>query len=111
MDDEPGTFKLRHPGGRRVKGERGLYSTLKWGSSSADYILARLERDANEGVEIAATLLAGVLTRRISAYAAGVEYGICKRREPRGGGSENMTKLCAWKMHKVLYPRPTPKPK
>jgi hypothetical protein len=106
MDDEPGAFKLRHPGGRRVKGERGVYSTLKWGSSSVDYILARLERDASEGVELAALLLEGLRSNRISVYAAGCEMGYCHRREPRGGGSENMTKLRDWQMHRVLNPRP-----
>ena len=46
MDSEPGVFKLGQHGGKRLKGQRNANGTLKRGSNSVDYIIARLERDA-----------------------------------------------------------------
>src|SRR5262245_14976898 len=109
MDSDPGPFKLGQHGGKRLKGQRGPNSTLKRGSSSAPYVLARLERDAALGCTDAAILLQGIRDHRISVFAASAEMGYCKRPQPNGRGSENMTKRREWKMHKLFHPRPDPK--
>jgi hypothetical protein len=75
-------------------------------SDQSHYVLRRLVRDAGLGVRDAAILLRGILTGQISEYAAGVEYGICKRREPTGCGSENRTRANDWAMHRLFNPRP-----
>jgi hypothetical protein len=103
MDDDPGPFKLGQHGGKRVKGERGPNSTLKRGSSSVAYIEARLARDASEGCREAAILLQGIRDGKISMYAAGCEMNYCRRREPTGRGSENVSKRIDWAMHKLLH--------
>jgi hypothetical protein len=84
-------------------------ATLKSAPDRSGYILRRLVRDAQDGVRDAAILLRGIFEGRVSKYAAGVEYGICTRREPNGRGSENVTKRNAWRMHRLFHPRPDPK--
>jgi len=73
------------------------------------YIIARLKRDANDGVKTAAILLQGICDGLISVYAAGAEMNYIRRPEVNGRGSENMTKRRDWAMHRVLNPRPDPK--
>jgi hypothetical protein len=113
-----GVVPLQAHGGRREgagrprKGQprREKPSTiLKSVPDQSGYIRRRLARDARDGVRDAAILLRGILEGRVSEYAAGVEYGICKRREPNGRGSENVTKRNDWRMHRLFYPRPDPK--
>jgi hypothetical protein len=97
--------------GRPRKGQprREKPSTiLKSVPDQSGYIRRRLARDARDGVRDAAILLRGILEGRVSEFAAGVEYGICKRREPTGRGSENVTKRNDWKMHRLFHPRPNP---
>jgi hypothetical protein len=120
MSDNFGVTPLAQHGGKRPgagrprKGEvrekprrfRGVLNN--GGSHSYAYITARLARDAQDGVKVAATLLAGIRDGRISAFAAGVEMNYCKRPEPTGRGSENMTKRRDWAMHRLLNPRPAP---
>jgi hypothetical protein len=84
-------------------------ATLKSAPDRSGYIRRRLLRDAQDGVRDAAILLRGILDGRVSEYAAGVEYGICKRREPNGRGSENMTRKRDWQMHRLFHPRPQAK--
>ena len=105
MDSDPGPFKLGQHGGKRLKGQRNANGTLKRGSNSVDYIIARLERDAREGCREAGVLLNGIRSGKISAYAAGCEMNYTRRREPNGRGSENMTKRRDWALHKLLNPR------
>jgi hypothetical protein len=102
MDSDPAPFKLGQHGGKRLKGQRGPNSTLKRGSSSGPYVLARLQRDAEEGCREAAVLLQGIHDQKISAYAAGCEMNYCRRPEPSGRGSENATKRRDWAMHKLM---------
>jgi hypothetical protein len=99
--------------GRPKKGEvrpPKIRVTLNRGSNRHDYLLARLTRDANDGVKTAAALLQGVRNGVISVYAAGAEMSYCRRREPLGTGSENAAKRRDWALHKLLRsPRPDPK--
>jgi hypothetical protein len=103
----------RRPGaGRPRKGEvrpPKIRGTLNRGSNRRDYLLARLTRDANDGVRTAATLLEGVRSGVISVYAAGAEMNYTKRAEPNGRGSENMARARDWKLHRLLNPRPQEK--
>jgi hypothetical protein len=84
-------------------------ATLKSAPDRSGYIRRRLLRDAQDGVRDAAILLRGILEGRVSEFSAGVEYGICKRREPNGRGSENRSKAVAWALHRLFYPRPQAK--
>jgi hypothetical protein len=103
MPDDLGQIaKLQPHGGKRVKGEHGDI-TLKMRGTSRAYIIARLRRDGHD------VLLAGVLSGRISAFAAGEEAGYLRRREVRGTGSQNQERARDWAMHKVLSSRPDPK--
>src|SRR5262249_11586427 len=77
-------------------------------SSSFDYIVARLARDAQDGCREAAILLDGIHRGLISAHTAGVEMNYCQRRGVTGRGSENMAKARDWTLHKLLR-RPDPK--
>jgi hypothetical protein len=119
MSDDPDVIPLGPHGGRRPgagrprKGEvrekpqriRGTLNSR--GSNSSDYIVARLARDARDGVRTAAALLEGVRSGKISAYTAGCEMNYCKRPEPLGTGSENAAKRRDWALHKLLRsPRP-----
>jgi hypothetical protein len=104
----------KRPGaGRPRKGEvrppkpQRTSDTLK--SRGGDYVVARLTRDARDGVKTAAVLLQAVRDGRVTRYAAGCEMRYLSRREPNGRGSENMTKRRDWAMHRVLNPRPDPK--
>ena len=120
MSDNFGVTPLGQHGGKRPgsgrprKGEvrekpqrsRGV---LNNGSNSYAYITARLARDAQDGVKVAATLLAGIRDGKISAFAAGCEMNYCKRPEPNGRGSENASKRRDWALHRLLNPRPDPK--
>jgi hypothetical protein len=109
-NDQGYNARLQEHGGPRVKGEQGNGRTLRQRGNSRAYVIARLERDAaNGGGRDVMTLLEGVLSGRISAFAAGVEMGYCRRREPTGRGSENVSKRLDWAMHKLLNPRPDPK--
>jgi hypothetical protein len=104
----------RRPGaGRPRKGEVRLpkkHGSLKsTGSHSVAYILGRLARDEAAGCREAGILLRGVLERRISAHAAACEMSYCRRPEPTGRGSENVTKRNDWAMHRLFNPRRDPK--
>ena len=108
MRDEFGITPLgQHGGYRRNAGrprkgqprQEKTGATLKSAPDRSGYIRRRLLRDA-------AILLRGILDGQISEYAAGVEYGICKRREPNGRGSENRSKVIAWRMHRLFHPKP-----
>ena len=81
-------------------------ATLKSAPDRSGCIRRRLLRDAQAGVRDAAILLRGILDGRVTEIAAGVEYGICKRREPNGRGSENRTKANDWRMFRLFTPRP-----
>jgi hypothetical protein len=101
----------RRPGaGRPRKGEVRLpkkHGNLKsTGSHSRAYILGRLARDAAAGCRDAAILLAGVTSQVISAHTAGCEMSYCKRAEPTGRGSPNMTKARDWALYRLFNPRP-----
>jgi hypothetical protein len=111
MPDDLGHIaRLGNHGGPRKKGEQGDDVSLRHRGNSRAYVIARLERDAaNGGGRDVMALLEGVLSGRISAFAAGVEMGYCRRREPTGRGSENVSKRLDWAMHKLLNPRPDPK--
>src|SRR5215472_10592507 len=68
----------KRPGaGRPRKGElrekRRPASDKLNSPTGSRYIIARLKRDANEGVKTAATLLEGIRDGLISPYAAGAE--------------------------------------
>jgi hypothetical protein len=119
MPDDFGIIPLGQHGGRRVGAGRPrkdqprrekTSATLKSAPDQSGYILRRLARDARDGVRDAAILLQGILDGQVTEFAAGVEYGICKRREPNGRGSENVTKRNDWRMHRLFHPRkPDPK--
>jgi hypothetical protein len=101
----------RRPGaGRPRKGEVRLpkkHGSLKsTGSHSRAYILGRLARDAAAGCRDAAILLAGVTSQTISAHTAGCEMNYCRRPEPTGRGSPNMTKARDWALYRLFNPRP-----
>ena len=100
----------KRPGaGRPRKGQphrEKTDATLKSAPDRSGYILRRLVRDAQDGVRDAATLVRGILDGQVSEFAAGVEYGICKRREPNGRGSPNVSKRNDWRMHRLFFPRP-----
>jgi hypothetical protein len=96
----PGAGRPRKGQPRREKTD----ATLKSAPDRSGYILRRLVRDAQDGVRDAAILLRGIFDGRISEYAAGCEMNYCKRREPTGRGSENMTKRLDWAMHKLFNP-------
>lgn len=90
--------------GRPRKGEVRVKKQNHRVGSSYGYILARLARDGRRD------LLEGIRSRKISAYAAGVEAGYCKRPEPRGTGSENQARARDLALHKLLSsPRLDPK--
>ena len=98
----PGAGRPRKGQPRREKTD----ATLKSAPDRSGYILRRLVRDAQDGVRDAGILLAGIRDGKITEYAAGVEYGICKRREPNGRGSENATRRNDWAMHRLFNPKP-----
>jgi hypothetical protein len=114
MSDDFGVVPLGQHGGRRPgagrprKGEtrekpqriRGTLNSR--GSNNSDYIVARLARDANDGVKTAAALLEGVRSGVITPFAAGVEMNYTKRPEPNGRGSENAARRRDWALHKLL---------
>jgi len=76
----------------------------------SDYVVARLIRDANDGVRTARLLLEGIRAGLISVYAAECEMNYRqRRREPLGPDIANVTRARDWRMHRVLNPRPGPK--
>jgi len=85
VPDQP-TTKLGTWGGPRIKGQRAN-STLKRGSGSVDYILARLER---EGLT---NLIEAVRMRRVSAFAVACELGWAKRPQTLHGENCNQARL------------------
>jgi hypothetical protein len=95
MPDDPDQPKLGQWGGPRIKGQQGANSTLKRGSTSYDYILARLEREGlTEWIE-------AIRMRRISAFATACELGWARRRI-LGTGSENQAKRRAFEIRRLL---------
>ena len=80
-------------------------ASLKSTPDRSRHYLRRLLRDANDGCKDAAILLQGILDGRITEYAAACEMSYCRRREPTGRGSENMTRRNDWAMHKLLNPK------
>jgi hypothetical protein len=75
-------------------------------SSSFDYIVRRLARDAQDGCREAGILLEGIHRGLISAHTAACEMSYVRRREPNGRGSENVSKRIAWRLHRLFFPRP-----
>jgi hypothetical protein len=114
-DDFPplGQHGGKRPGaGRPRKGavrQEKTRDNLKPRYSRSEYILARLARDLADGVKVAATLLEGIRDGKITTFAAGCEMNYCKRPEPTGRGSENMSRRIDWAMHRLLNPRRDPK--
>ena len=100
----------RRPGaGRPRKGEvrpPKQHTLNSRSSSSVDYIIARLKRDAADGCRDAAILLEGVCSNLISAHTAGIEMNYCQRRGVNGRGSENAARARDWALHKLFRPRP-----
>jgi hypothetical protein len=114
MSDDFGVTPLGQHGGKRPgagrprKGEvrekrQSTGNTLN--SRGSRYVIARLMRDANDGVKTAATLLKGISDGLISPYAAGVEMSYVRRREPNGRGSENRARARDWALYKLLNPK------
>jgi hypothetical protein len=83
-----------------------LYDDDLTGSHSRAYILGRLARDAAAGCRDAGILLAGVTSQTISAHTAACEMSYCRRPEPTGRGSPNMTKARDWALYRLFNPRP-----
>ena len=118
MPDYFGVVPLQQHGGKRpgagrprkgeVREKRQSTNSNTLNSRGSRYIIARLTRDANDGVKTAAILLQGVYDGLISPYAAGAEMSYVRRREPNGRGSENRTRANDWAMHRLLNPRPAP---
>jgi hypothetical protein len=98
----PGAGRPRKGQARREK----TGATLKSAPDRSGYIRRRLLRDAQAGVRDAAILLRGILDGQVTEFAAGVEYGVCRRREPNGRGSENRTKANDWRMFRLFHPKP-----
>jgi len=71
-------------------------------SSSVDYIIARLKRDAADGCRDAGILLDGICRNLISPHTAAIEMNYCQRRGVNGRGSENMAKARDWALHKLF---------
>jgi hypothetical protein len=100
----------KRPGaGRPRKGEvrppkQRIHGNLKF--TGSDYVIARLTRDAKDGVRTAAVLLQGIRDGLISTHAASCEMRYRQRPEPNGRGSENMAKRRDWALHRLLNPRP-----
>jgi hypothetical protein len=118
MSDDFGIIPLGQHGGWRPGAGRPRKGQVRQEKTSASlksepdrsrYYLRRLVRDAQDGVRDAAILLQGIRDGRISEYAAGCEMNYCRRREPTGRGSENMTRRNDWAMHRLFNPRPVPK--
>jgi hypothetical protein len=78
MPDEP---KLGRHGGRRIKGGQGAIGTLKRGSHSKRYIIARLKRD--QLLELAARVERGETSARSAAREAGFGLGREAQRRER----------------------------
>jgi len=87
MADDFSQPRLGRHGGPRVRGQQRADSTLKRGSTSRDYTIARLEREGRHD------LADGIRQRLITAFAARVEMGWCQR--PQTGvvdGDHNLTR-------------------
>ena len=101
MVDDLGPVLGQHGGprpgaGRPRKGEiRGPKKRSNSKFTGSDYVIARLERDARDGVRTAAILLQGVRDGLISPYAAACEMNYARRPEPTGRGSENAFRKAA----------------
>src|SRR5262245_1338349 len=78
-------------------------------SQGSEYAIARLTRDANDGVKSAQLLLEGIRAGLISVHTAACEMNYRQRREPNGRGSENVAKRRDWALHRLLNgPRKVP---
>lgn len=96
MPDELGQPKLGKHGGPRIKGQQSAGSTLKRGSTSVDYILARLEREGlTDWIE-------AIRMRRISAFAVAVELGWAKRPQTLHGENCNQAKRRAFDIRRLI---------
>jgi hypothetical protein len=99
----------RRPGaGRPRKGEvrppkQRIRGNLK--NTGSDYVIARLTRDAKDGVRTAAALLQGIRDGLISPHAAACEMFYRQRPLVNGRGSENAAKRRDWALHRLLNPR------
>jgi hypothetical protein len=94
MPDDPGQPPtLGKHGGKRIKGQQGASgSTLKRGSTSVDYILARLER---EGLT---HWIEAIHARQVSAFAVACELGWARRpqtlhEDNQASGYNNQARL------------------
>jgi len=83
-DDVVQPPKLQKHGGVRIKGQQG--AVIKRGSTSVDYILARLAREGYTD------LIEGIRMRRISAFAVACELGWARRPETVRGPNSNQAK-------------------
>lgn len=95
MPDDPVQPKLGKWGGPRIKGQHGANSNLKRGSTSVDYILARLER---EGLDDWAQ---AIRVRRISAFAVACELGWARRPQTIHGENCNQAKRRAFDISRL----------
>jgi hypothetical protein len=73
MADDLGQPRLGKHGGPRIRGQQRAAGTLKRGSNSIEYTIARLEREGRHD------LADGIRQRQITAFAARVEMGWCRR--------------------------------
>lgn len=96
MDSEPGPFKLGKHGGPRVKGQRGANSTLSRGTTSREYIIARLERDG------LTKWLEAIHQGKLSAFAVACQLGWARRPPPLGTGSQNQARKRAWDVRALI---------
>ena len=96
MPDELGQPKLGKHGGPRIKGQQSAGSTLKRGSTSVDYILARLER---EGLT---DWIDAIRARRVSAFAAACELGWAKRPQTLSGENCNQARRRAFDIRALI---------
>jgi len=96
MDDNLSPPKLGKHGGPRRKGQQGDNITLKRGSTSREYILARLERDGlTKWIE-------AIQQGKLTPFAVACELGWAKRPPPLGTGSENQARKRAWDVRALI---------
>jgi hypothetical protein len=74
-------------------------------SSSVDYIIGRLKRDAALGCRDAGVLLEGIYSNLISPHTAAIEMNYCQRRGVNGRGSGNAARARDWTLHKLFRPQ------
>jgi hypothetical protein len=97
MPDDPAQPKLGTWGGKRDRGQQGANSNLKKrGSTSVDYILARLEREGRTD------WIEAIHARRVSAFAAACELGWAKRPQTLHGEDCNQARRRAFDVKSLI---------